>query len=573
MAPMKGPAFLETVLQSNKDLYECVRRFLAEENGQIQNFQWFKLQVEKVYSHHLDEPLDISDDERRGSWNGLTRKITKISRERKFAVQQRLLEMKSSTGRVQMRFTSSKQSGELLNTRVLYSPAAHVQPSIRGLALSCAQGLLPNRIERSLSTFQVHSRASGLVTSIEIGDLEGVKGYFSTRKAHPNDRDEDGDSLLMVSIVHKSAGNSALCCLLDEIAGTAEGTEGDDWNSEAIDLALRLFINGCGSESGVVLEHYTDLGTITLVRSDAPMRRLLLTGDCDLEEEDGFGRSALLACVEGVRRRHLAEMIEMFLHFGANPHAIDNDSAGILHFILRTTSACNRAHSQRSLSLPIKDILAKLLSRSCDPNSMDQNGITPSDLALGSSAWQIWCDALSESGLDPKEVIEKDDRQNCLRITTTLIDQRHKKWTERTTSTEQQILESTVMENMPHPICYYCELPGEWIPMKPPFDHYGSYLVKIGDSFAHAAFPNHTDGGFCKNALELNTCKRKSHGRDGDCPFWCSREISIRKHVAYRLWKERSLFTSSQAYSWASGLTDVRRAHEYGLMQDMTEIL
>jgi len=41
--------------------------------------------------------------------------------------------------------------------------------------------------------------------------------------------------------------------------------------------------------------------------------RLLLSSECDLEEVDGFGRSALLASIEGVKRSHLAEMVDLLL--------------------------------------------------------------------------------------------------------------------------------------------------------------------------------------------------------------------------------------------------------------------
>jgi hypothetical protein len=113
------------------------------------------------------------------------------------------------------------------------------------------------------------------------------------------------------------------------------------------------------------------------------------------------------------------------------------------------------------------------------------------------------------------------------------------------------------MDDMPHPTYSYCELPGEWIPMKPPFDHYGSYLVKMSDKVVHKAFPNHADGGSCNNGVELNTCKRKSHGRDGDFPFWHPREISIRNHVAYRVWKEKEVHNLDQSYGRAPLISDV----------------
>lgn len=97
----------------------------------------------KVGFRHQDEAQDMSDDERRGSQSGLTCQINSINQGRKFAVQQRVLETNSSTGRVQMSFTSIQQPGELLNARIVCTPTAHVQPHIKRLVLSYAHGLPP----------------------------------------------------------------------------------------------------------------------------------------------------------------------------------------------------------------------------------------------------------------------------------------------------------------------------------------------------------------------------------------------------------------------------------------------
>jgi hypothetical protein len=173
----------------------------------------------------------------------------------------------------------------------------------------------------------------------------------------------------------RSTGNSALCCFLDERYAYEDITDtrlATGLDMDSIGFAVRLFARHCVTDTGLALEHLTDLGesvgeSFTPVIHHAmnrfpdlwadallfqPIR--LLIGECDLEEVDGFGRSALLGSVEGVKRSQFAELASLLLLFGAQPLAVDNGDAGILHYIRRTTSACNRAIPDRNSSSPSK---------------------------------------------------------------------------------------------------------------------------------------------------------------------------------------------------------------------------
>jgi hypothetical protein len=66
-------------------------------------------------------------------------------------------------------------------------------------------------------------------------------------------------------------------------------------------------------------------------------------------------------------------------------------------------------------------------------------------------------------------------------------------------------------------------------------DRAGSYMVNMGDSVAHAYFPNHRYGSFCDNGISWGSCKKSSHARHGKVTVWPVNALSWRKHVAYRL--------------------------------------
>lgn len=139
-----------------------------------------------------------------------------------------------------------------------------------------------------------------------------------------------------------------------------------------IEFALRLFIRYCGAEAGSIVAHHSDLGhyigqlysptihqAMAILPNSAletllflPMRQLLSAGS-DIEETDGFGRTALLGLVEGVKRSQFVDVSNMLLQHGADPLAVDNGDAGMLHYILRTTLACSKAHTKKELFYPL----------------------------------------------------------------------------------------------------------------------------------------------------------------------------------------------------------------------------
>jgi len=333
-----------------------------------------------------------------------------------------------------------------------------------------------------------------------------------------------------------------------------------------VEGGCRLFLAYCGAEVGVACMHMNDLGReegtaiIPLpnvamailpdheaeLRLFQPMRHVL-PHVYSLEERDLFGRTSLLASVEGVQRSQLPKVAQMLLQFGANPLALDNGGAGMLHFILRTTSGCNNGTATEECMKPMKELMVQLLKAGCDPNLLDEDNRTPSDMALSPVAWVLWCEVVHAAGLDLMTILERDDKLRGAVFSRGYVETKYKhvlhtsppSWSDRSAQPDSGKESDS--------LCDYCTLPDHWCRSRPPFDTAGSYMVSAGDSAVHAFFSNHRDGTFCADAISWGLCKRRCHIE------WSVKAISWRKHVAYRLWKDGILRTPSQAYTWTTG--------------------
>ncbi|KAF2686143.1 HET-domain-containing protein [Lentithecium fluviatile CBS 122367] len=130
----------------------------------------------------------------------IDRKITSISRKRKAAVESSVIDVNLPVGNVRMIFTGHQQSGKMLGARLLYVPARHMQSNLKGIFATCLRDLRTPRLVRSLSTFQVVREGSEALEHIRQGNLQAIRHLLTSRQINPNDRDEDGDSLLLVSV-------------------------------------------------------------------------------------------------------------------------------------------------------------------------------------------------------------------------------------------------------------------------------------------------------------------------------------------------------------------------------------
>jgi hypothetical protein len=127
------------------------------------------------------------------------KKLTSIIRKRKLPMESSPFEVSLPIGQVKLHIVSDQHSEKLLGLRLMYTPARNLRLDVKGIVMACMKDQRPQPIARCLSTFQVHSEDSEVVQSIQSGNLEAVHQLLSMRRFLPNDRDEDGDSLLMVS--------------------------------------------------------------------------------------------------------------------------------------------------------------------------------------------------------------------------------------------------------------------------------------------------------------------------------------------------------------------------------------
>lgn len=127
------------------------------------------------------------------------RKFVSISRKRKAAVENAFIDVNLPIGNVRLFLVLHQQNGKMLGARLLYIPARHMQSNLKGVIAGCMRDQRSQMLARSLSTFQVHPEGSDALEHIRQGNLKAILDLLTTRRIYPNDRDEDGDSLLMVS--------------------------------------------------------------------------------------------------------------------------------------------------------------------------------------------------------------------------------------------------------------------------------------------------------------------------------------------------------------------------------------
>ena len=217
---------LASISQFMSELYKAYSVHHTTEVYRSYNGQWLQDQFKRIWADVQEKSTtELRNSKRRKLWSrkrksdpglsaeatnvpGITRqelqrsageKLTSIVRKRKLAMESSSFEVSLPIGQVKLHIVSGQHSQKLLGLRLVYAPARNLQLNIKGIVMACMEDQHPLPLARCLSTFQAHSEDSEVVQSIQSGNLEAVRQLLSMRKFLPNDRDEDGDSLLMVS--------------------------------------------------------------------------------------------------------------------------------------------------------------------------------------------------------------------------------------------------------------------------------------------------------------------------------------------------------------------------------------
>jgi hypothetical protein len=205
-------AFSE-IARCMNDLYQAYSADKRADRSHVSSAQWLQQQLESVWAVvQAKSAAQIRNNRRRTTSSrqrapvsmlniearDIGQQLTSIVRKRKSATESCSAEITVPGGQVQLHVVSGSQSGKLLGLRLVFVPARGLRLNVKGLIMMCMRQQRPQPIARCLSTFQVHSKDSEAVELITTGNLNAVRQLLTSRQILPTDRDEDGDSLLMV---------------------------------------------------------------------------------------------------------------------------------------------------------------------------------------------------------------------------------------------------------------------------------------------------------------------------------------------------------------------------------------
>lgn len=276
----------------------------------------------------------------------------------------------------------------------------------------------------------------------------------------------------------------------------------------------------------------------------------------DLEERNLFGLTPLMSVTRNVHLSNFVPVTRMFLQAGANPRQVENDGCGLLHHIARQLSACNNYEMSAGDASQVTDLVATLITQyGCDPLLRDQSGSTPYDEALSPVAWVLWCDAMVQAGHDIETDLRTQDLRNCVSHSRAQLDRKYKAVMDGLLVDRGQIfIENAQDDQVP---CTMCGKSDNWQKRRQPFDCLGSYLVNINEEWAqHTYAYNHRGGVYCDNIRAPGTCRSRQHAHGETYIGRSHSQLSWRKHIAFRLWRDRKLITPLDAQLWISGFLE-----------------
>ncbi|KAM7202937.1 hypothetical protein V8F20_004184 [Naviculisporaceae sp. PSN 640] len=173
-----------------------------------------------------------------------------------------------------------------------HKPAAHIQQKSLGTVVQFfeASGAQP-QVWRSLATFGIHPKSSPVFGYIRAGDISEVQRLFSLRVVAPNDRDEDGNTLLWHCL--ETDNNYEMCELL-----LREGASPSDCNIRG-DHALASLIMHLSLRGKPLTEYALKVLELLLAYSDKdPSRTAELTATLPYKSRNGvqFAPAGIVHC-------------------------------------------------------------------------------------------------------------------------------------------------------------------------------------------------------------------------------------------------------------------------------------
>ncbi|KAF2816985.1 uncharacterized protein BDZ99DRAFT_6421 [Mytilinidion resinicola] len=239
--------------------------------------------------------------------------------------------------------------------------------------------------------------------------------------------------------------------------------------------------------------------------------------------------------------------MRLFLKYGADPYATSNSGQGIFHHISDRLRICNVYKLGSAWLEEMTEMIVSLLQIGCDPNLRNIWGVTPSDMMNSTSSWTLWCQCLEKVGFDVAQLLQKDDEADGIEWLDNEIDERYE-----TVVIEHGGLELNESEELE-------DLTTEgsssrhrgshrvWQWWLAPFFMFAAMHFEAAVDPCHIHARYHSDGRPCTNYVVKDMCEHSDHQDNQYPPIFSAREVSWRKHVAYRLWKNGLLGNAYEA--------------------------
>ncbi|KAK4221179.1 hypothetical protein QBC38DRAFT_449386 [Podospora fimiseda] len=423
---------------------------------------------------------------------------------------------------------------------------------------------------RHLIAFNVHPNASAIFSFIRDGDIAAVQRLISLGAVSPNDRDEDGHSLLWHSLSNPSFEHSYGVCefLLQQNADPSSCNRNGD---HAASLLIRRIEHEDQLAEGMrlidLLVHYSpiseaestlrykrrkgvDQAPASLLHSTIFLHRCgivahiphllgkLIRSGADLEMADKHGNTVLLYTLFYTPVASLVMAASQLLEAGAYVHAKNSHGEGVLHLLLRRLSACSIPDMNEDVKSGIITLLVRLLEKGCDPLDGNTGGYTPIDAAMSPVAWPLFSAAIQKAGKDMKKEFQLLDATARVTISEDEVERKTKEAIKHRAVAKEAQFHKQHLEIMGNgaPACNLCNRRPDPSLRAIPFDEFFSDVVDELGQGIHMIMNNHDDMDECLHIHEEDPTHMLDYHPSSMSPERL-KERSWRRHVAWKLWE------------------------------------